>query len=558
MGNLKEQGENNEMLEEMTDKKKLTKFQKKRLPEILAVFGKHNFYANGLTPLELRTTLEDMGPTYVKIGQIMSSRVDMLPEAYCKELGQLRSNVKPLDPALARQVIEEETGKKIEEIYSEFRDEPLGSASIGQVHYAVLKDGTQVVTKVQRPKIADMMREDLVLLRKLASLLSAVSDSDEEGSVDLQEVIDELAAVTEEELDFRVEAENTKFFKENCLEEDSKILCPTIIDELTTERIMTMTYVDGYSVNKKDKLIEDGVDLDELGRILVDSYMHQVFDVGTFHADPHQGNIMVSHGTPYWIDFGMMGHISEENINMIQNIVLSLISGDLEELTDGVMALGTTSPKTNRMHLSDDLDMLMKKYMSVTTLGEIDMSTLLGELTDLSSANSVKLPGEYTMLARGIATLEGVVEELCPDLDVFTFVTDKMKERMKNSFDLKEAILSAGKDSIAATKKVSKVPLLLSDALNSLVKGRLKVNMEMTGYDELVDKFGNMFKNGALILAACFLFLGSCILTLGACLLKSSDMVSSNLILIPLISIFGLLFSIALAIYAIRRINKHK
>ena len=191
MGKVKEQEENNEMLEGMPEKKKLTKFQKKRLPEILAVFGKHNFYANGLTPLELRTTLEDMGPTYVKIGQIMSSRVDMLPEAYCKELGKLRSNVKPLDPALARQVIEEETGKKIEEIYSEFRDEPLGSASIGQVHYAVLKDGTQVVTKVQRPKIADMMREDLVLLRKLASLLSAVSDSDEEGSVDLQEVIDE-------------------------------------------------------------------------------------------------------------------------------------------------------------------------------------------------------------------------------------------------------------------------------------------------------------------------------------------------------------------------------
>ena len=136
------------------------KKNKKRAAEMLGVFAKHNFYANGLTPVELRTTLEDLGPTYVKIGQIMSSRTDMLPKSYCRELEKLRSNVKPLDAADARAVIEQETGKSIDEIYSEFRDKPLGSASIGQAHYGVLKDGTKVVTKVQRPGIADMMRND--------------------------------------------------------------------------------------------------------------------------------------------------------------------------------------------------------------------------------------------------------------------------------------------------------------------------------------------------------------------------------------------------------------
>ena len=139
--------------------KDLQKHEKRRSAEILGVFAKHNFYANGLTPEELRSTLEDLGPTYVKIGQIMSSRVDLLPESYCKELEKLRQNVQELDPALARAVIEQETGKKIDEIYQEFRDKPIGSASIGQAHYAVLKDGTPVVTKVQRPLIADMMRK---------------------------------------------------------------------------------------------------------------------------------------------------------------------------------------------------------------------------------------------------------------------------------------------------------------------------------------------------------------------------------------------------------------
>jgi len=138
----------------------MKRIQKTRAAEILAIFAKHNFYAGGFTPVEMRTTLEDLGPTYVKIGQIMSSRVDMLPESYCKELEKLRQNVKPLEAEVVRAVIEQETGKKIEEIYSEFNDEPLGSASIGQAHLATLLDGTRVVTKVQRPLIADMMRQD--------------------------------------------------------------------------------------------------------------------------------------------------------------------------------------------------------------------------------------------------------------------------------------------------------------------------------------------------------------------------------------------------------------
>ena len=145
------------MTEQQTKNNEKQKKNKKRSAEILGVFAKHNFYTSGFSPEELRTTLEDLGPTYVKIGQIMSSRTDMLPKSYCRELEKLRSSVKPLEASVAREVIEQETGKRIDEIYSEFRDEPLGSASIGQAHYGVLLDGTRVVTKVQRPEIADMM-----------------------------------------------------------------------------------------------------------------------------------------------------------------------------------------------------------------------------------------------------------------------------------------------------------------------------------------------------------------------------------------------------------------
>ena len=186
--------------------KAMQKMQKTRAAEILAIFAKHNFYAGGFTPVEMRTTLEDLGPTYVKIGQIMSSRVDLLPESYCRELEKLRQNVKELDPEIAKAVIEQETGKKIDELFLEFRDKPLGSASIGQAHLAVLKDGTQVVTKVQRPLIAEMMREDFVLLKKMATAVNVVKEADEDSEqmVDLLSVIEELEKVENEELDFRV------------------------------------------------------------------------------------------------------------------------------------------------------------------------------------------------------------------------------------------------------------------------------------------------------------------------------------------------------------------
>ena len=529
--------------------------EKRRSAEIMGILAKHNFYANGFTPEELRSTLEDLGPTYVKIGQIMSSRVDMLPESYCRELEKLRQNVRELDPEIAKAVIEQETGKKIDEIYSEFRDKPLGSASIGQAHYGVLKDGTKVVTKVQRPLIAEMMRKDFALLKKLTSTLDLVSETDEDGEtekmVDLYEVIDELEKVTEEELDFRIEAENTRFFKENCIHDEEKISCPTVIDELTTERIFTMTFVDGYSISKRDRVIEEGYDVDEIGTIIIENYLYQVLDVGTFHADPHQGNIMISQGKPVWIDFGIIGHVTESDVNTIQTLILSLIDMDLDGLVNGICSLGAASPKTNRAKLVEDVDIFMSKYASVTNLEELDTSSLLEEIMDLAAKHHISLPGRFTMLVRSIATIEGVLEEFCPQLNLFTLLTDRFMERAKKSFDLKAELAAGGKEFLAMSKKAVKIPMLASDALNTFVKGRSKVTIEVTGYEELLKKGAKTLKNLVLALFACILFIGSCILC-------TADIGPKTTGGIPFIAGIGLVVSIGLGIYVVKKMTKKK
>ena len=535
------------------DIKAMNKWKKTRAAEILAVFTKHNFYAGGLSPVELRTTLEDLGPTYVKIGQIMSSRVDMLPVSYCKELEKLRQNVKELDPEIAKAVIEQETGKKIDELFLEFRDKPLGSASIGQAHLAVLKDGTKVVTKVQRPLIAEMMREDFVLLKKLAAAVNVVKEADEDSEqmVDLMSVIEELEKVENEELDFRVEAENTRFFKENCIEDEEKITCPTVIDELTTERLFTMTFVDGYSISKKDRLIEEGYDPMQIGSVILDNYLHQVLDVGSFHADPHQGNIMVSHGKPVWIDFGMIGRISDADVNVIQSLIMSLIERDLDKLVNAIMSMGAASPLTNRGKLMEDADMMFDKYMNVTNLQELDLSSLLDEVMTLADKHHISLPGKYTMLVRSIATIEGVIEQLCPELNLFQQITDKLMERVKQTIDVEQKLLAAGKDALDVGKKVSRMPALAYDALNNMVKGRTKISFELTGYEDILKSLNTTVKNIVFALFSCVLFIGSCILS-------SVDMQPKTPNGQPVAAAIGMVISVALGIYTIRKMSKNK
>ena len=527
------------------------KKNKTRGAQMLGVLAKHNFYANGLTPEELRTTLEDLGPTYVKIGQIMSSRVDLLPESYCIELEKLRQNVKELDPAVVRAMIEAETGKKIEEIFSEFSDKPIGSASIGQVHYGVLRDGTKVVTKVQRPLIAETMEKDFELLKKLAPMVGGVAPAEDgEDALDLVTIINEFEKVTKEELDFRIEAANTKFFREVVFE-DGKVTCPEVIDELTTERIFTMTFVDGCSVGKVDQLEKNGTDRMQAGRDILESYLRQVFDMGIFHADPHQGNIMVSGGKIHWIDFGMIGEITEADMNALQELIVGLLSGDTEGMAKGVLSLGRGPADLDRNKFKEELGLFSAKYMNVTSLNDIDFSSLLGEVCDLADRNHIVMPGRFTMLVRSFLTVEGVMEQLCPELNLFELISDKLMDRMKKSFSLEKEIKSLGAGVVDAGKKVSKIPQMIADTLSDIVMGRLKVNLELTGYDELVKELGDLINNLILVIVGCVLFSGGC--KLGATQIK--PMTPNGM---PLIAVILLMAGISLIIFAIKRIFKKK
>ena len=531
--------------------KKRRTLQKGRSAEIFGVFAKHKFYVNGFTPEEMKTTLEDLGPTYVKIGQIMSSRTDLLPEAYCRELSGLRARVNPLDPAVARSVIERETGKKIDELFREFRDEPLGSASIAQAHYAVTKDGTPVVVKVQRPLVAETMREDFVLLKKIASLVNVTRDTESLSDlVDLKSVIRELEKVTEEELDFRVEAANARLFRENCIEDPAVVSCPGIIDGMSTEKILTMTYVDGYPVGDGERIERDGYDRVAVGKAILENYMHQVLDVGIFHGDPHPGNILFAGGVPTWIDFGMIGRVSEQYLSTFQDIVFALLEKDAEELTNAALNIGIAPKTLNKARLVEDVEAFVDKYTSVKDLARLDVSAALTDLIDVMNAHHISMPGEYTMLMRSLVTIEGTMETLCPELDLFDFLAKKMIRRAREGLNLKESLLSAVETLASSGRKAVRLPAMAFGILRNLSKGKLKINLELNGNEDFIRDLNALVRSSLLVVFSAVLFSGAVRLATTA--------IEPRINGIPLVSLLGFVVAVAMAVYAFLRMTKLK
>ena len=285
------------------------KEDRRRLREILGVLARHNL-AGGMTPEKLRSIVEDLGPTFVKLGQIMSMRRDMLPEAYCRELEKLRAEVRPLAFEEVRGVVETEYGVSLRSVFDVFDETPIGSASIAQVHAARLKNGAPVVVKVQRPGIRDTMARDIALLRRAAGHLGGIGGL---GSVvDFRMVLDEMWVVAQQEMDFLIEAQHAEKFR-RLNEEIAYVTCPRVERRFTTSRVLVMEYIDGIPIDAHEALEQAGYDRAEIGTKLAENYVKQVLEDAFFHADPHPGNLRVRGGKIVWLDLGMMGRLTEKD-----------------------------------------------------------------------------------------------------------------------------------------------------------------------------------------------------------------------------------------------------
>ncbi|MEE0027680.1 MAG: AarF/UbiB family protein, partial [Atopobiaceae bacterium] len=278
----------------------------RRVMHMLSVVRKYDIF-HGLTPHTLRHMLEELGPTFVKAGQILSMRSEILPESFCRELAKLRTEVEPMSREVVLQTLRDEYDVPIEKIFDAIDTEPLGSASVAQVHKARLVTGELVAIKVQRPNVRDIMLQDIDIMRSVARHAKYVMGNNQ--ILDLQSVVEELWQSFMEETDFLVEAHSLSEFRRNNMG-CAFVTCPRPFPGLCTEHVVVMEYVAGVPISHVHELADKGYDLDEIGTKLVDNYASQMLDDGFFHADPHPGNIVVADGKIVYLDLGIMGRLS--------------------------------------------------------------------------------------------------------------------------------------------------------------------------------------------------------------------------------------------------------
>ena len=333
--------------------------QESRLSEMLAVLRKNDI-THGITPQKLRTILEELGPTFIKLGQILSMRPDLIHRAYCDELTQLRSQVTPLAYGEVRKLIREEYGvAHIHEIFLSFDHEPLGSASIAQVHHAVLKSGKEVVVKIQRPGVKETMGRDVAILRKAITLVKFAPDLGD--PLDFKIMLEEMWVAAQQEMDFLIEAAHLEEYAK--LNRDVVyVTCPKVEKHLTTSRILVMEYIEGIPIDHREELLSLGYDLREIAEKMAENYVKQVLDDGFFHADPHPGNLCVQDGKIVWMDWGMVGRLTQRDQELFLTAVKAIVDGDVYELKSVLLSMGVLHQKINHAALYNDIDLMMTKY----------------------------------------------------------------------------------------------------------------------------------------------------------------------------------------------------
>ena len=445
---------------------------RQRLMDIMDVVRRHDL-TRGITPEKLCAVIEDLGPTFIKLGQILSMRSDILPKSYCEALSRLLSSVAPMPYEQVVSIIERSYGRPLTEVFSSFDERALGSASIAQAHAAVLTTGESVVVKVQREGIHDVMSRDILLLRQACKLLKYTPVK---GLVDFNQVLDEMWVVAQEEMNFQTEAANLERFRK-LNEGVAFVTSPLLYRDYTTTRVLVMERIDGIAIDDRASLVSAGYDPAEIGAKLADNYIRQIMEDGFFHADPHPGNLRVRDGKIVWLDMGMMGNLSDRERALIGKAITGIARGDINLCRDAVLGLGEFRGKADKRRLYRDIEELLDKY-GAASLGDMDLAKVFEDMTDVMKANGIAMPGSLTMLARGLTTIEGVVAALSPEINIMSVVTARIGDDLLKNIDWRAELIQDSRALYESAHKSLEIPALLADIMRSGLKGEVNLGIE--------------------------------------------------------------------------------
>ena len=517
-------------------KKQQKEENSERFREIKDVLRK-NQITRGVTPEKLRMILEELGPTYIKLGQIMSLHSDFLPKAYCDELLKLNSDVTPMPFDDVEDVINHSYGQDWRELFQFIEEAPLGSASIAQVHRARLKNGEEVIIKVERKGIYDTMARDIGLLHRLVKLIPPVGDF--KNLVDLDMVLDELWSVAQEEMDFLKEAANMDEFSRNNASVQY-VTTPKLYHEYSTGHVLVMEYIDGYSLDDVESLQNAGYDMDEIGTKFVNNFIKQVMDDGFFHADPHPGNVKIRDGKIVWIDMGMMGRLSEKDRHTMIKGIRGIALHDISMVENSVLEIGEFRGKPDRERLYQDLKKFIADY-GTTSMGSLDVAAAIAGLVEIMKQNRISLPHGVSMLCRGLTHIQGVLAVISPDINMMQIAVNRYTEDFLKNINWKSEFQKQARIVYRSVNKGVEIPGLVTDILKEHLEGQSVVNIDLHSSEDLINVISAAIRNIVVGLCVAALLIASSVIC-------TTDM-TPKILGIPALGFAGYAFAMVVSIF---------
>lgn len=480
----------------------------RRLAEMIRIANRFDII-RGLTPVTMRRMFEALGPTFVKVGQILSMRSEILPEAFCRELSKLRADADPIPYSVVTSTLTAEYGRPLDQIFSSIDSVPLGSASLAQVHRARLVSGEDVAVKVQRPGIQETMAQDIDILRSMVKWASRLVRSSQ--VVDLRGVVEELWETFQSEVDFQQEAANLAEFKDFC-NSYAYIDCPKPYPGLCTRHVVVMEYIDGISLSRPAQLVAQGYDLREIGTKLVDNYASQIMDRGFFHADPHPGNIIIRDGCIVLIDLGMVGRLDKVTKAALKDMIFAVGREDSPALAQGLLRFAGTGEARaeDYPYLLADLDAVVQRFGKLD-LADLDIAEYVNAVMKLAARHGIKVPGSVTMVARCLVTLEGLLDEFLPEANIVQIIADHVACSQGAGSRLKEETRKLGAQGDLALHGLLGALAESQTAARMLTRGQLRANVQLVGSEEPLQQLSDMVNRLTMALIVVGLYVGSSI-----------------------------------------------
>lgn len=457
----------------------------------------------------IRNFLEDLGPTFIKVGQLASTRPDIIPKDIIKELTKLQDHIDPVPFEQIRKIVEYELNGKIEEFFHSFDETPLGVASIGQVHEALLPSGEKVAVKVQRPNVGKQVHIDLEILHEMAE--RAEKRMDWAKRYQVVEVVEEFEKAIIDELDYEKEGRNADLMARQ-FEDQPEVYIPEIYWNYTTKKVLTMEFVEGIKLDDHEGLEKNRCDNEWLAETLVHAVFYQMFEDGYFHADPHVGNFFAlpeKNGIAV-MDFGLVGRLTREMQRNLASVVLAMVNQDTKKMTRAMRRMGVVPADIDEHEWEGDIDQLLIKYYDIP-FSEISLGQAITDMFRIAHKHRIEIPSDLTLVGKTMLTLEGVVEQLDPDFSIVKAAEPFGRKLIRDKYNPKRLAKEVYEQVDEYADVVEDMPEIIRE-LTALAKERkIPVELKIPALNYLLskmDRVSNLLAFSIILLAFSLIMTG--------------------------------------------------